>query len=379
MDTIIEGVKPTPDSTELVFEFGGPEMSQELTDESTMVESMEPPITVAFTPINKVSKSPEDETVDSSDDQAPERNVSKSSVGQVSESTEVEAAAKTPMVKKGKSSEVKISKSSTKVNDTKSSEGKASKTSTKVKDAKSSDGKASKSSKDKAAKSSEDKSAKDKPAKSKDNNNKVAKSSNETTTMTKPTVRKGPVATNEKPAILESAASKLKRTFSSASLESTTTKDKTKVSDSPGGLGGNSTRPNAEHDPENHEIKRLREEEGLKWGEIAELLNKQRVKAGRVPGLTENAIYSRYMRNAPRIAASNGEIWTPKQVGPKKVGTNVRPLDPLPVFTPQQDELLVKSYKEAIDETWQRVADKMEAKNGKKLDPDHLAKRYKIL
>lgn len=140
------------------------------------------------------------------------------------------------------------------------------------------------------------------------------------------------------PTPLDSVASKLKRSFSVASLgkpdnksssrrdgASPRTEDRSGGGNS-NGDGGNETRPrkpNAEHDPENHEIKRLREKEGLKWAEIAHVLNKQRVERGKLPPtLTGNAIYGRYTRNAPRIAAALGEDeWKSKRLGGKATGT----------------------------------------------------------
>ncbi len=71
-----------------------------------------------------------------------------------------------------------------------------------------------------------------------------------------------------------SNASKLKRTFTEAM----------------GTTAASGNKLVAERDPENHEIKRLRDVEGLKWGEIADKLNKARIAAGKVPGLTGKSI-----------------------------------------------------------------------------------------
>ncbi|KAI9842849.1 MAG: hypothetical protein M1837_006870 [Sclerophora amabilis] len=65
--------------------------------------------------------------------------------------------------------------------------------------------------------------------------------------------------------------------------------------------------PRASQDPENHEIKRLRETERLPWAVIATRLNEARVEDGKVPCLTDHAVYSRYTRNARAIAQANGE------------------------------------------------------------------------
>jgi hypothetical protein len=68
----------------------------------------------------------------------------------------------------------------------------------------------------------------------------------------------------------------------------------------------------AEHDPANHEIKRLREEKNLKWDQIADILNKRLIAQGKNPAFTHNSVYSRYTRNAARIAAM--EAWPSDKV-----------------------------------------------------------------
>ena len=166
----------------------------------------------------------------------------------------------------------------------------------------------------------------------------------------------------------------------------------------------------AEHDPENHEIKRLREE-GLSWAEIEKEMNNQRVKTGRMPNLTENAVYSRYMRNAPRIAAANGEFWLPRtrpaspadspspdannasasanqrsskrkrsrDAATRKTAAVQRDFEATAQFTPEQDELLVRVYKEVLDETWETVSRRIVDRGGPKVDPETCARRYSML
>ncbi len=133
----------------------------------------------------------------------------------------------------------------------------------------------------------------------------------------------------------------------------------------------------AEHDPENHEIKRLREE-GYKWSEIAERLNKQRVAAGKVPGLTDNAVYSRYTRNAPRIAAAQGEVWDPTTIGPHP-SKKTEPMAPITGFNDLEDQLLVEAYAEIQKETWELVSERIVAKGGKRHDPELCARRYQSI
>lgn len=134
----------------------------------------------------------------------------------------------------------------------------------------------------------------------------------------------------------------------------------------------------AEHDPENHEIKRLRQQEKLKWGVMAEILNKKRVAAGKLPSLTDNAVYSRYARNGPRIAAANGEEWDPSTIGPH-LSKRAEPMAPIVGFDAVQDEMLVKAYQEIQQETWELVSERIVAMGGNKHDPEICARRYQAL
>ena len=174
------------------------------------------------------------------------------------------------------------------------------------------------------------------------------------------------------PPVLVSAASQLKRSLSFADLGSGNG-----MVGIPSPTTGKIAKPSAHHDPENHEIKRLRDM-GLSWGEIAEQLNKQRIKSGRLPGLTENAIYSRYMRNAPKIAAAKGQQWTAKQVGNKLSGQNIIAPQPL-IFKPEEDEMLVRAYKDVMDDTWKLVSERIVTKGGPKFTPESCARRYHMI
>jgi len=45
-------------------------------------------------------------------------------------------------------------------------------------------------------------------------------------------------------------------------------------------FNGGSRKRLPEHDPENYEIKRMRTEESMSWGDIARILNERRIAAG---------------------------------------------------------------------------------------------------
>lgn len=70
-------------------------------------------------------------------------------------------------------------------------------------------------------------------------------------------------------------------------------------------------RLNGKYDPENQEIMRLRQEEDLDFQAIADRLNAERKKNGVRDDLTDNAVYSRYTRNAPLIAQMRNEKFVP--------------------------------------------------------------------
>ncbi|MCJ1465551.1 hypothetical protein MMC07_004169 [Pseudocyphellaria aurata] len=142
----------------------------------------------------------------------------------------------------------------------------------------------------------------------------------------------------------------------------------------------------AESDPENQEIVRLHQTEHLGWTQIADQLNQHRIAAGKEPRLTPNAVYSRYARNAPRIAAANGEVWEPATsagVRSKRAKTaeeedqQATPVDP--GFDDAEDERLVMARHEIEEETWELVRKRVVEKGGR----DHIAamcaRRYHFL
>ncbi|KAJ4353538.1 uncharacterized protein N0V89_005268 [Didymosphaeria variabile] len=63
-----------------------------------------------------------------------------------------------------------------------------------------------------------------------------------------------------------------------------------------------------EEDPDNQTIKTMRAEHHMSWQAIVTHLNNERLKRGEPQTWTSAAVYSRFVRNAPRIAAAQGEI-----------------------------------------------------------------------
>jgi hypothetical protein len=173
-----------------------------------------------------------------------------------------------------------------------------------------------------------------------------------------------------------------------------------------------STRRNDKEDPENIIIKTLRQEQKLTWNEIANYLNQERLNKGEAATFTDAAIYSRFVRNAPRIATSVGEIgFDPRdymhlrhpnqytqaegtggisKAGKKRVKNydnatelkaNIRQLVATEVRDngledAEKTEQLMEAVAKCERNFWKYVADEMERATTKMYDPEVLASRY---
>jgi hypothetical protein len=132
-----------------------------------------------------------------------------------------------------------------------------------------------------------------------------------------------------------------------------------------------------EHDPENHMIMNLRCNESYAWGAIAKILNQERVKQGGEPTWTEPAVYSRFKRNAPKIAEMNGQPFDHQDFihmkNEKKKVPNVLPLQYL---TEPAQVALMDAIKETQKDFWVHVADVMERQTGRKYTAEECAHWY---
>jgi hypothetical protein len=170
-----------------------------------------------------------------------------------------------------------------------------------------------------------------------------------------------------------------------------------------------STRRNPEEDPENIIIKTLRQEQKLPWSEIANYLNQERRNKGEVADFTDAAVYSRFVRNAPRIATPVGEIGfdprdymhlrhpnqytqaegtgTISKAGKKRVKNydnatelraNVRQAseDNDDLQTAEKTDQLMEAVAKVERNFWKIVADEMERATTKLYKPDELSRRY---
>jgi hypothetical protein len=134
-----------------------------------------------------------------------------------------------------------------------------------------------------------------------------------------------------------------------------------------------------EQDPENHEIKRLRQEERLSWNAIANILNVERIKHGGEPTHTDASVYSRFVRNGPRIAQMQGETLNPKEwmhlkdEKAAKEGSGGRRRTK---WEEQDKVFLVEAFGEVQQGFWEMVAQALEEKSGKKFEAKECAEMY---
>ncbi|KAL9100592.1 MAG: hypothetical protein Q9163_004051 [Psora crenata] len=170
--------------------------------------------------------------------------------------------------------------------------------------------------------------------------------------------------TNSPAPVTNRSASQLKRSYSEAQ-----------------GRAASGKRLTGENDPENREILRLRQDEQREFDDIANILNRKRVKNGIPPNLTANAIYSRYKRNGPLIAASDGKEFKPTELDKKSNGSSIsfKKATPIVGFNPREDELLVRAVADVEAKKWELVAARLEEIGGKKHDPEMCALRFNRL
>ena len=131
-----------------------------------------------------------------------------------------------------------------------------------------------------------------------------------------------------------------------------------------------------EHDPENREIKRLRQDEDLDFEAIAQIINKQRFSKGMKGDLTANAVYGRYKRNAPLIAMNAGQDFAPTIKDQKHSQIKFMKAETIRGFDANEDALLVQAHHQIREEFWTLVAQRIAAMGGRMHEPELCAKRF---
>jgi hypothetical protein len=168
---------------------------------------------------------------------------------------------------------------------------------------------------------------------------------------------------------------------------------------------------NVEEDPENDLIKTLRDEQNMKWTDIANFLNQERRNRGEPAIWTSNAVYCRFVISAPRVAVPISEIGfdpkdykhlhnpgqfsttegtgAPSKVGKKRIKNfdnakeleanmrkQVKPDEHVELETAEKTEQLMQAVAKVERNFWVLVADEMERATTKMYPPSALASRY---
>ena len=156
-------------------------------------------------------------------------------------------------------------------------------------------------------------------------------------------------------------------TFKGGSTKAKTLKGELKADGVPQFVPKSAGRRPVEQDPENHEILRLRIKESYSWQLIADELNDAREESGHSRDWTSAAVYGRFVRNGPKIAAMTGEELNTKDYMHLKNEKKKRPkpVPPLIQMSETAQIMLIDSFVEAWDGFWPAVAENMRDKTGR--------------
>lgn len=142
-------------------------------------------------------------------------------------------------------------------------------------------------------------------------------------------------------------------------------------------LPGGSKKAKGDLDPENRSIYKLRQN-NMSFDTIAKKINDKRTALGKVADLTANAVYGRYKRNGPSIAAAQGEKFQQSQLD-KSQGTLATLADAgeeVKNFDAEDDLLLVQAYNDVKDGMWALVSQRIKQIGGKHFEAKDCAARY---
>lgn len=128
------------------------------------------------------------------------------------------------------------------------------------------------------------------------------------------------------------------------------------------------------NDPENVLIINMAENQGLRWGQIADFLNAARISTGRSPSLSANAVHNRYIRNAPLLYAAEGKPYIPLSKRDPNDHTRLKM-----VWNPDLDAALLEASQEIENRKWQAIADAFNGATGSNIDGKAAAFRFELL
>ena len=167
--------------------------------------------------------------------------------------------------------------------------------------------------------------------------------------------------------------------YADQSPESTAGELKRQLSSVTGINYANNKKLKGDSDPENQKIYILRQKENMNFDEIANIINADRISAGRVGNITSAAVYNRYKRNSPLIAMYRGEVFKPCKLD-EEHGT-LREFQRAELAAPsgfddEEDKLLVKAVTEIKQEYWKLVSERLQALGGRKHTHKECADRF---
>ena len=167
--------------------------------------------------------------------------------------------------------------------------------------------------------------------------------------------------------------------YADQSLESTAGELKRQLSSVTGINYANNKKLKGDSDPENQKIYVLRQKENLNFDQIADIINADRISAGRVGNITSAAVYNRYKRNSPLIAMYRGEVFKPckldEEHGTMREFQRAEQAAPAG-FDDEEDKLLVKAVTEIKQEYWKLVSERLEALGGRQHTHKDCADRF---
>ena len=167
--------------------------------------------------------------------------------------------------------------------------------------------------------------------------------------------------------------------YADQSVESTAGELKRQLSSVTGINYANNKKLKGDSDPENQKIYVLRQKENMNFDQIADIINADRISAGRVGNITSAAVYNRYKRNGPLIAMYRGEVFKPCKLDEEHGTTRdfQRAEQTAPSkFDEEEDKLLVRAVTEIKQEYWKLVSERLEALGGRQHTHKDCADRF---
>lgn len=131
-------------------------------------------------------------------------------------------------------------------------------------------------------------------------------------------------------------------------------------------------RAHGANDPENILIVNLKENEGMRWEEIAKRLNDNRIATGMKPDLTANSVHNRYNRNAPILFAAEGKEFIP--IKERRPGYKTSS-----AWNPERDQALIDAVRSQEESKWFSIAQIYSERMGHVIDAQTAAYRFSLI